>query len=702
MPAKSTQSKSPPRARLAFRVGIVGHRPDRLPKDAATVEALSRTLRNALELVQTEVTNFAKADRANPSPVYAPDGPILRAVSPLAEGSDRMFAAAAIELGFELLCPMPFHQQEFETDFLPPHALEVNSRDKFRELLKRAQQGAGLVTFELDGRRSAAGAAYGMAGRVVLNQADFLIAVWDRGAAAGSGGTVQTLREAVYFHLPVLWIDPFKPDEWRLLRTEQDIASIENRDAGPSRPQPGSTQLSQSIAAQINALVQAELASPEPRADDAQAARLSAREYFAERKPRLNFWFWWKIFRDLAGSAVVRLPKLVVPDFESEVIEDWPIDDGAGASTAVRPSAVEDWVNRRLRAHYAWADKLADWYADHYRSAYLAIYILSAFAVLVAIVLHPVWYGAFLELVLVGAIVILFLRGSRLHWHERWMEYRLLAELVRQTRILIPLGGGRPLPRTPALSIYESLTQTWMYWQMRAVARATGIPPVKITSEYLLDCVRYIGGVVGVKDRGQLQFHRVTRQRSESIALLLNSTAHDLFILSFCFVLIHLSAHFLHDRLSPSDVERAIVALSALPAAVAAFVWLFFRSNGIFFILALLLAIGAAVSFRFGFASLLDLFIVLAALPAFGAALASIANQGEFARLAKRSVAMASTFEEFARRVGELEQRLLAESAEPTTQLADVITLATEITQVMVDEVSDWRVVVAEQPMRVS
>jgi hypothetical protein len=63
---------------------------------------------------------------------------------------------------------------------------------------------------------------------------------------------------------------------------------------------------------------------------------------------------------------------------------------------------------------------------------------------------------------------------------------------------------------------------------------------------------------------------------------------------------------------------------------------------------------------------------------------------------------MASTFEEFARRVGELEQRLLAERAEPTTQLADVITLATEITQVMVDEVSDWRVVVAEQPMRVS
>jgi hypothetical protein len=700
MAAKSAQSKSPPQARLAFRVGIVGHRPDRLPKDAATLEALRRTLRNILEAVQTEVANFAKADRAKPSPVYAPDSPVLRAISPLAEGSDRMFAAAAIELGFELLCPMPFHQQEFEKDFLPPHALEDNSRDKFRALLERARQNAGLVTFELDGRRSAAGAAYGMAGRVVLNQADFLIAVWDRGAAAGSGGTVQTLREAVHFYVPVLWIDPFRPDQWRVLRTEQDIASVESGGANPDGPEPGSTVVSQSIATQINALVQAELAAPELRTEDAQVAKLSAREYFAERKPRLNFWFWWKIFRDLAGSGVVRMPKLVVPDFEAEVSEDWPIDDGIARSTALRPSAVEDWVNRRLRAHYAWADKLADWYADHYRSAYLAIYLLSAIAVLVAIVLHTFLTGAVLELALIAVIVALFVRGSRWHWHERWMEYRLLAELIRQTRILIPLGGGRPLPRTPAISIYESLTQTWMYWQMRAVARATGIPPVKITSEYLLDCVRYIGRV----GDGQLQFHRVTRQRSESIALLLNSTAHDLFILSLCFVFIHLLAH-IADHLFPNSkgfVDQVILVLSVLPAIVAAFIWLFFRSNGIFFILAFLLALGAATSFSLGKTSLMELFIVLAALPAFGAALASIANQGEFARLAKRSVAMTSPFEAFAQRVRELEQRLLAESGEPTTQLADVITLATEITQVMVDEVSDWRVVVAEQPMRVS
>jgi hypothetical protein len=49
--------------------------------------------------------------------------------------------------------------------------------------------------------------AYSVAGRIVLNQSDLLIAVWDGGKPAGGGGTVETLREAVHYHVPALWID---------------------------------------------------------------------------------------------------------------------------------------------------------------------------------------------------------------------------------------------------------------------------------------------------------------------------------------------------------------------------------------------------------------------------------------------------------------------------------------------------------------
>ncbi len=123
MRVQSTARPSPPRARLAFRVGIVGHRPDRLPKDPAILDALQKQIGRVLELVQSEVFKFGSADRTSATALYAPDRPILRAVSPLAEGSDRMFGEEAIKLGYEVLCPMPFYREEFERDFVPPRTL---------------------------------------------------------------------------------------------------------------------------------------------------------------------------------------------------------------------------------------------------------------------------------------------------------------------------------------------------------------------------------------------------------------------------------------------------------------------------------------------------------------------------------------------------------------------------------------------------
>ena len=144
-------------------------------------------LRCVLEEVQAEVFKM-QLDEAKS--LYSDKPPVLRAVSPLAEGSDRMFAEEALGLGYKLLCPMPFSQEEFEIDFLPPKTEEDQSRERFRKLLKQA--GEDVTKFELDGERSAEAEAYGAAGRVVLNQSDLLIAVWDGGKPAGGGGTVQT------------------------------------------------------------------------------------------------------------------------------------------------------------------------------------------------------------------------------------------------------------------------------------------------------------------------------------------------------------------------------------------------------------------------------------------------------------------------------------------------------------------------------
>ena len=69
-------------------------------------------------------------------------------------------------------------------------------------------------------------------------------------------------------------------------------------------------------------------------------------------------------------------------------------------------------------------------------------------------------------------------------------------------------------------------------------------------------------------------------------------------------------------------------------------------------------------------------------LPALGAALEGINNQGEFARTAHRSAVMAGAFQAYAAQV-----RRLREKDAP---LAPVTALSSQITQTMVDEITDW------------
>ena len=185
--------KSPPRARLAFRVGVVGHRPNRL--QSADLGTLGELIHQILDAVRVEVGNFASSSVG--TKLYSDEEPILRAVTPLAEGTDRIFADQALDLGYELCCPMPFHQEEYEQDFIAPSALEENSLGRFKGLLAKAKDKHHLTIFQLDGERTHSADAYGAAGRIVLNQSDLLVVVWDGGKPAGGGGTVETLHEAI-------------------------------------------------------------------------------------------------------------------------------------------------------------------------------------------------------------------------------------------------------------------------------------------------------------------------------------------------------------------------------------------------------------------------------------------------------------------------------------------------------------------------
>ena len=156
------------------------------------------------------------------------------------------------------------------------------------------------------------------------------------------------------------------------------------------------------------------------------------------------------------------------------------------------------------------------------------------------------------ELVILAAILLLLHWARARHWHERWMEYRLLAELIRELRFLIPLGGGKPLPRIPAhLAIYGDPAQTWMYWHVRAIARQTGIPTARVTPAYASECLDFLARVVGDRDRGQWGFHALAERRSRLISTRLRDIVFFLFALTVAGVGLRLGLHFVSSGAWP-------------------------------------------------------------------------------------------------------------------------------------------------------
>jgi hypothetical protein len=635
---------TPPKAPITFRVGVVGHRPDRL--GAADLPVLDQVVERLLREVQGAVAAFA--DDQPSRRFYADTSPAVRMVSSLAEGADRLLATKALELGWELCCPLPFPQSEYERDFGPNRSLEPHSLESFRSLLERARKDTSLVVFELDGARAEEQRAYAAAARVVLNQSDLLVAIWDGREERGPGGTAQSVREAMRLQVPVVWIDAVAPHACQLLDSPHSLPPIDAEQRCVPSPCSGD-----SFWPEVRRRVGGTLAWP--TLDEAVAEA-----YFAELRPRWNGGFVWKVFRDLIGNGRCTLPALRVAPFEL----DLPATRRRPtADDLTLPATVADWVNLRLRAHFVWSDKLGDLYADRYRSAYVLTYGLAALAVLLALLPGTLGGGeaargvglicAAGELVSLGVIFAAIYTGRRFRWHERWLQYRLVAELVRQQRFLAPLGGIHSHVRMPDhQASWGNPAGSWMFAHVRAVVRAVGLPNLASSAgEKREDPTRELLEHLRAEMREQKDFHEQSAR---------------------CYHHLELRLH----RISAALLSVTVVAVILhLLAMVPGWAWLHFS--------------GPTASW---------LMFCAAGLPAVGAALTGISNQGEFVRAGKRSQAMRAHFVEIERELQTLLDRSLTGGA--PASLEEAALLARKAARLMVGEVLDWRVIFLDQTPR--
>ena len=163
------------------RVGVTGHRRIDDP------EGVSAAVRDTLGRVRERFAGEVGAERAETR---------LEAVSPLAEGADRIVARAVLEdAGAALTVPLPFSADDYATDFAAPA-----SKAEFEELLARAARVEVMPT------TATRDEGYERAGRWVVKHSDVLLALWDGAASRGRGDTAEIVAYARDRGLPIYWI----------------------------------------------------------------------------------------------------------------------------------------------------------------------------------------------------------------------------------------------------------------------------------------------------------------------------------------------------------------------------------------------------------------------------------------------------------------------------------------------------------------
>jgi len=629
---RSSGKPRPPKAPLAFRVGVVGHRPDRL--QSADLKELNHLIRDILERVKKSVIQFS--DKNNH--LHSEDLPILRAISPLAEGSDRILADQAISLGFELSCPMPYVQEEYEKDFLPGRSQEENSLNRFRDLLASAEKNSRLVKFELMGNRVKEGDSYRNCAQVVMNQSDLLVVIWDGLMNDKPGGTNESLFWARAHNLPIIWIDAHSPHAWQFIIPGKEISSDKN---GRNIPSGGKTDDIESVVFQILSLPISPL---ENHRDNDQLKRLLT--YYNESPLHTNLALFWKFFRNLTGNSKLSFFSPRVIPFEV------PFSGNKTANFQCNSTVL--W----LKSFFEWPDNLAEKFADRYRSGFIMTFLLASLAVGAALFpVIPGWlysersHGLTICMILESVIILLILGlvlyARKRQWHSRWLDYRMTAESVRQLSLFLPLGGGKPFPVFAGhLSRYGDPSSTWMTWYVQAIERKAGLPAARVDDSYLKSCLDQYAGLL----KEQMEYHQSNAAVNLIIKRRLHRTGELTLWLTLICCLIHLSS--------------ALIPAFALPTIT-----------------------GNILVFLCGF------------LPALGAAMAGINHQGEFGRNSKSSSAMSEHLSNLNAEIDILLRKLSEEKNSQTgVEYSQVVDMGREIANLMINEVSDWKIVYQDRP----
>ncbi|MFU2207832.1 hypothetical protein [Solidesulfovibrio sp. C21] len=547
------QEKTPPTTPFVLHVGVTGHR----ELAAAAIPAITRAATDILDAIRLSVAaHYAHA----PKGLFSTCPPILRCLSPLAEGADRIMARQALELGYELQAPLPFPRQEYEKDFK-----EDASKQEFRELLKKT-----TAVLELDGTRAAEDDAYLAAGRIVLEQSDLIIAVWNGAEAKGRGGTGQIAAEAQSRGIPMFVVNPVDPATVKLLATNVlDQWHTDLDEALGHILLPASCQIRPPAASHCERFVDFLIGGT--------PTGTSPQEYFAETWSRPNLlggfpaWFEKTLARQKRPGASGAPPP---------ASDRCPWCNGLGQNLP-QPGQ----ITRTLDEHYKWADHLAIHYGSRFRALGLLRHLLMAMVIiglLIGFNVEPLEVLGFsLQFLGFAAILLLVRINRRGDWHQRFLDYRYMGEHLRHMPYLVLLG------RVPAFAhegADASCTkESWPAWHLRNVARQAGLVHARMEPSSLQQYCKLLDSNV-IAD--QINFYAERRQRYDTISRRLEQFGTGCYIAGLLFILLRVAVFAWIKEVTPlwdgamgSTLRRPLSEIALVIPAVASMTFAI-RSQG--------------------------------------------------------------------------------------------------------------------------
>lgn len=499
-----------PRPRLTLRVGVTGHLPEKpgdepdklvnrlLDDEIATVTAQAQTVFDCLTAAMQAL--HTGGDRI----FWSAERPDMRLVCSLAEGADTILAEAALATEqFRLDVVLPFPRE----DFVTAQGFDAGARARFDRLVEHTRRNALL---ELDADyldERAASLAYLGAGRRVYGHSDILIAVWKGAPAAGTGGTAQVLEEALRTGLPVIRLNP-SDGRAQLLTSPDDLKNADDL--------PDLFSENGRCAEVLKSRVTELLAPPPSEFDRSEESKPSARarlsrfydEETADQTRRVAFSALRWLLVELPKNKEKREPfrwQEQLGGQEQMLKENWP--DFLKTVERTGDTDFAAALKDRLAPRWARADRIALYYSHSYRSAYVLNFLLAAMAVIAGLT-GIVWWTAEtaislqmkavfvgIELAMILAVLYLTAHAREANrsffwlrlgkdWHNRFLDARTVAELLRMARLPVGLGiaTGPPLVR-------GSDSDAWVEWYVRACMREIPPPTARLDAKYLHDLI---------------------------------------------------------------------------------------------------------------------------------------------------------------------------------------------------------------------